>query len=44
MFGDDLRVIADGDMLFTVENHAQHQESFQGVQVGNRFIDTLRIS
>lgn len=40
MFGDDLRVLADGDLLFSVEDYAQHADSFQGVQAGNRFIQT----
>ncbi len=40
MFGDDLRVLADGDLLFTVEDFAQNQGAFQGVQAGNRFIPT----
>ena len=40
MFGDDLRVSADGDILFIVEDHALSPESFHGVQTGNRFIAT----
>ncbi|MEM9626532.1 MAG: calcium-binding protein [Pseudomonadota bacterium] len=40
MFGEDLRVLADGDLLFAVEDFAQNPESFQGVQVGQRMIHT----
>ena len=40
MFGEDLRVMADGDLLFAVEDFAQNPDSFQGVQVGQRLIQT----
>jgi Ca2+-binding RTX toxin-like protein len=40
VLGEDLAVLADGDILFTVQDFASNQEHFQGVQVGNRFIAT----
>ncbi len=40
MLGDDLAVLADGDILFTVKDFAANQDHFQGVQAGNRFIPT----
>ena len=40
MLGDDLAVLADGKVLFTVDDFAANDGSFQGVQSGNRFIPT----
>lgn len=40
MFGDDLRVLADGDLLFAVEDFALNPDSFEGAQVGQRLIQT----
>jgi Ca2+-binding RTX toxin-like protein len=40
ILGEDLAVLADGDILFTVQDFTANQEHFQGVQVGNRFIAT----
>ena len=40
MLGDDLAVLADGKVLFTVDDFAAQDGSFQGVQAGNRFVAT----
>ncbi|MDH3660092.1 MAG: hypothetical protein OEU92_08690, partial [Alphaproteobacteria bacterium] len=40
MLGDDLAVLADGEILFTVDDFAADQGAFHGVQAGNRFIQT----
>lgn len=40
MLGDDLAVLADGKVLFTVDDFAAQDGSFQGVQAGNRFVPT----
>ena len=40
ILGEDLAVLADGDILFTVQDFTANQEHFQGVRVGNRFIAT----
>lgn len=40
MLGDDLAVLADGEILFTVDDFAANQGAFHGVQAGNRFIPT----
>lgn len=40
MLGDDLAVLADGEILFTVKDFASNQASFEGVQAGNKFIPT----
>lgn len=40
MLGDDLAVLANGKVLFTVDDFASNEGAFQGVQAGNRFLDT----
>lgn len=40
MLGDDLAVLADGKVLFTVDDFAVNPTNFEGVQVGNRFVQT----
>ena len=38
--GNDLRVFADDGLIFTVEDFVGHEESFIGVQSGERFFET----
>lgn len=40
MLGDDLAVLADGKVLFKVDDFASNQDAFHGVQAGNRFLET----
>jgi len=40
MLGDDLAVLADGKVLFTVDDFASNEGSFHGVQAGNRYVPT----
>ena len=40
MLGDDLAVLANGKVLFTVDDFASNEGAFRGVQAGNRFLET----
>lgn len=40
MLGDDLAVLADGNLQFIVKDFAGHEDSFVGVQAGHQFIPT----
>lgn len=40
LLGDDLAVLADGEILFTVQDFASNEASFDGVKAVNRYIQT----
>lgn len=40
VFGNDLRVFADDEFLFTVKNFVGNEDTFVGVQAGERFFET----
>lgn len=40
MLGDDLAILANGKVLFTVDDFASNESAFLGVKAGNRFLET----